>query len=119
MKKRILVIDDEEPIRALLTEALTRKGFDVFGAASGAQAMRMAQENPPDLIICDLHMEDTDGLLLIDELTKAMPQTPIMLLTGAMFDDETIRETILKKVSVYVEKTAPLKRILEEVHRLV
>jgi hypothetical protein len=44
---------------------------------------------------------------------------PVILLTGVLFDPEVVRDTISKKVSCYIEKTATLSRILEEVQRLV
>ena len=118
MKNKILLIDDEAEIRRLLERALTQRGYRVFAAASGTEAKCIAKENAPDLIICDLQMEDTDGLLLIEELKESAPDTPIMLLTGVFFDPETIRETISKKVSVYVNKTEPLGQIMKEVDRL-
>ena len=118
MKKRILLIDDEAEIRDLLTQALRGRGYEVFGAASGAEGKRIALEKAPDLIISDLQLEDTDGLNLIEELKKAMPDIPVMLLTGVIFDPETIRETINRHVTVYLEKTTQLRTILDEVSRI-
>ena len=118
MKKRILVIDDEAEIRELLTQALNHAGYEVYAAASGAEGKRRAAEKPPDLIIFDLQLEDTDGLHLIQELKQTLPNIPVMLLTGVLFDPETIRETISRYVTVYLEKTTKLQRILDEVRRI-
>ena len=119
MKKKILVIDDEASIRNLLTQALGQQDYDVYSAASGREGKRVLKEITPDLVISDLQMEDTDGFSLIEELKALQPNVPIMLLTGVIFDPETIQETINKKISAYLQKTAPLKTILEEVARLV
>jgi DNA-binding NtrC family response regulator len=119
MKKKILLIDDEAAIRDLLTQMLTREGHQISTASSGLEARQMVQEIAPDLIISDLQMEDTDGLALIGEFREARPNLPVILLTGVIFDPETIHETINKKGLVYIDKTAPLQRIREEVKRLL
>jgi DNA-binding NtrC family response regulator len=119
MKKHILVIDDEAAIRALLERMLTLKGYRVSAAAGAAAAKRIVREDPPQLIIVDLHMEDTDGLDLIEQLKNLAPNVPIMLLTGVAFDPDVIRETISKKVSAYLQKTESLQRIVVEVRRLL
>jgi DNA-binding NtrC family response regulator len=119
MKKKILLIDDEAEIRDLLTQVLTREGYQVSSAGCGADAKRMVETGAPDLIISDLQMEDTDGLSLVSRFKETLPDTPIILLTGVIFDPETINETINKKGLVYIVKTASLQRIRDEVKRLL
>jgi two-component system response regulator ResD len=71
----VLVIDDEEPIRELLAAVLTDEGYIVITAADGATARQMIRESaegPPDLIILDLLLPDTDGLLLCADLKAQM-----------------------------------------------
>jgi two-component system response regulator (stage 0 sporulation protein F) len=119
MKKQILIIDDEEEIRELLQEILAREGCLVATASSGAEARRIAAETPPDLIICDLQLEDTDGLALITEFKQAQPALPAILLTGVIFDPETVQETFNRQGVIYISKTAPLLQIRAEVQRLL
>lgn len=118
MKKHIMVIDDEEGIRDVLSQVLTAEGFRVSTAKSGAEALRIAKSDPAQLIISDLQMEDTDGLELIEELKLILSDVPVILLTGVIFEPDVIMKTIQKKVSCYIDKTAPLNAILQEVHRL-
>jgi len=118
MKNNILVIDDEAQIRMLLSEALTAKGYRVAAVQSGHEARRQVQDTPPDLIICDLQMEDTDGLALIQEIKKKLPDVPVILLTGVIFDQQTVENTIQKLVTLYLDKTTPLREVIEAVHRL-
>jgi DNA-binding NtrC family response regulator len=119
MNKHILIVDDEAEIRDTLREFLRIKQYQVSAAASAAEAMRYLRRDPPQLIITDLQMEDTDGLVLIEEIKAAVPQVPILLLTGVVFDPEVIRETISKKVASYLDKTTPLDRIEAEIRRLL
>jgi DNA-binding NtrC family response regulator len=119
MKKHLLVVDDEESIRNLLTEFFTSGGFRVTAVPSSIEAETTAKADKPDLIISDLQLEDSDGLDMIRRLKAALPDTPVILLTGVLFDAKVVRELMTKGVSSYIEKTSPLSRILEEVKRLI
>ena len=119
MQKHILVVDDEAVIRDLLDMFLTRNGYRVTAVSSAPEAEETAARDRPDLVITDLQLEDSDGLEMVERLKALLPETPMMLLTGVMFDPKVIRETLKKKVSCYVEKTAPLTRILAAVQGLV
>lgn len=119
MKKHILTIDDEAEVRDLLGEVLTSRGYRVSITSNGAEALRVTKADPADLIITDLQMEDADGLELVEEIRKIQPNVPVILLTGVLFDPEVVRNTISKKVSCYLEKVAPLTRILQEIERLI
>lgn len=119
MKKHILSVDDEADIRELLQEALTMRGYRVSTAAEPALAKKIVKEDPPQLIIMDFQIEEGDGFVLIEEFKKLAPNTPILLLTGAVFDRATVRDTIEKKVASYLDKTASLSTITSEIQRLV
>jgi len=119
MKKHILCIDDEADIRELLQEALTTRGYRVDTAAEPESAKKIVKEDPPDLIIMDFQIEEGDGFTLIEEIKKLGPKIPILLLTGAVFDRAQVRDTIEKKVSRYLDKTASLSEIMAEIEKLV
>jgi DNA-binding NtrC family response regulator len=119
MKKHILCIDDEADIRELLQEALTIKGYRVDTAAEPDAAKKIVQEDPPDLIIMDFQIEEGDGFTLIEDIRKLGPKIPILLLTGAVFDRAMVRDTIEKKVSRYMDKTASLSEIITEIEKLL
>ena len=119
MKKHILSIDDEKDIRELLQEVLTIKGYRVSTAAEPEQAKKIVKEDPPQLIIMDFQIEEGDGFVLIDEFKRMAPNTPILRLTGAVFDRQVVRDTIQKKVASYLDKTASLNTIVSEIERLV
>jgi DNA-binding NtrC family response regulator len=119
MTKHILSIDDEVDIRELLQEILTLRGYRVSIAGNAEEARRIVKSDPPQLIISDLQMEDTDGFELIEELKTVLPEVPVLLLTGVIFDPEVVRDTIRTKVSSYLDKTASLDDILNEVERLL
>lgn len=119
MKKHVLLIDDEADIRDTLGQVLTLKGYRVTTAATGAAALRIAKDDPPHLVLTDLQMPDTDGLVLIDQLKQILPRTPILLLTGVVFDAEVIEANVGQRFDAYLSKTATLQRIIQEVRRLL
>jgi len=118
-KKHILSIDDEADIRELLQEALSIRGYRVSTAADPDQAKKIIKEDPPQLIIMDFQIEEGDGFVLMEDIKRLAPGVPVMLLTGAVFDRGTVRDTIEKKVSRYLDKTASLSTIISEVETLL
>ncbi len=112
MPAHILSIDDESEIRELLRDVLTAAGYRFTGVSTAAEAVRVVHADPPALIITDLQLEESDGFELIDELKALAPQIPIILLTGVLFDPDVVQGAVSRKIAAYVEKTAPLERIL-------
>ncbi len=119
MKKHILSVDDEADIREMLQEVLTMQGYRVSTAPGPERARKIVAEDPPHLIIMDFQIEEGDGFVLIEEFRTLAPATPILLLTGAAFDPKVVRDTILKKVAGYLDKTASLSMIISEIERLL
>jgi DNA-binding response OmpR family regulator len=119
MKKHLLIVDDEAEIRDLLAEFLTLQGYRTTIAASTDEAQKAVTRDAPDLIICDLQLDDSDGLTLIQQLKKAIPTTPVLLLTGVYFEPSVVRDVLSKTVAAYLYKTVPLKEILATVEQLV
>jgi CheY-like chemotaxis protein len=100
-------------------QALTSKGYRVTAASSSLEALQTVKNDPPDLIITDLQLEDTDGMVLIEQLKAAQSGARIILLTGMYFEPEVVRENISKKVSCYLPKTSSLKMILQTIEGLL
>jgi two-component system nitrogen regulation response regulator NtrX len=61
LRQRVLVVDDEEPIRNVVSDVLTDEGYDVSVAVDGSDALRSCRRNDPDLILLDLNMPGVDG----------------------------------------------------------
>ncbi len=81
----ILVIEDEAPIRDKIVTVLKYENCDVIDAANGREGVVLAQENRPDLIICDVLMPDLNGYSALEALRKD-PDTsviPVIFLTAA------------------------------------
>ncbi|MBU4336290.1 MAG: response regulator transcription factor [Actinobacteria bacterium] len=83
---RLLVVDDEPNIRELLATSLRFAGFDVHTAADGNQALRVAKEVEPDLVVLDVMMPDMDGFTVTRRLRERGQHVPVLFLTAR---DET------------------------------
>ncbi len=81
-KQRILVVDDEQLIAESLRDILTRAGFDTVCALSGAEAIELAEEICPDIVISDVIMPDLDGVQTAIRLRRACPDARILLFSG-------------------------------------
>lgn len=82
MSTRILVIDDEADIRALLRIILTKAGYEVLETEDGAGLEKALKGPQPDLALLDLKLPDADGLDLLPKIKKAWPDTEVVMLTG-------------------------------------
>jgi two-component system, OmpR family, response regulator MprA len=89
MEGRLLVVEDDPQIRAMLTRALRYEGFDVEAACDGAEAMAALRASPPDLLLLDLLLPDADGVELSRRLREDGDLVPILMLTAR--DTETDR----------------------------
>ena len=79
---RILVVDDEGSQREILRTILSTEGYSVETAPGGGEAVRRCQEKPFDLVLTDLRMPGTDGLSLVERLTRDDPPTLVILMTA-------------------------------------
>ena len=78
----ILVIDDDETIRALLRTILEREGYRVVDAPDGGSGIRRYQESPTDLVITDLIMPGKEGIETIRDLRREFPHVKIIAVSG-------------------------------------
>ena len=85
----LLVVDDEPNIRELLSTSLRFAGFDVVSAANGADALRLAEQNDPDLLVLDVMLPDIDGFTLCARIREEH-FWPIIMLTAKVEDIDKI-----------------------------
>jgi CheY-like chemotaxis protein len=91
-RSSILIIDDDEILRELLSRRLQKQGFDILTAESGDRGLEAAQFHRPDLILLDLRLPDRDGLEVCAQLADARETCfiPVIILTG-MEDPDLLR----------------------------
>jgi len=115
-KDRILVIDDNCDIIAIVTRVLRRQGYECWGAASGRAGLQILQNKRVDLILLDVRMPEMDGLEVCARLRKdpELRQVPIILLT-CLDDYNTRARAMVLGVSEYMTKPIIQRRLLSSV----
>jgi len=88
---RLLIIEDEEPIRVGLTDVLVFHGFDVDAAADGRDGLHKALTGGFDLILLDLMLPGIDGYEICERVRARDPEQPIIMLTARGTDEDIIR----------------------------
>jgi putative nucleotidyltransferase with HDIG domain len=81
-RARILVVDDEESVRALLCAFLNARGFEVAEAPSGEGALALLEEQTRDVVLSDVRMPGMTGMQLLAEIRRRYPDVAVLMLTG-------------------------------------
>jgi len=117
---KILLVEDNENNRDMLSRRLARRGYEVICATDGAEACRAAQAQQPELILMDMHLPGLDGWAATRQL-KAAPETqaiPIVALTAdAMSGDR--EKALACGCDDYDTKPVELPRLLEKMQALL
>lgn len=103
--KKILIVDDEVNIGVLLSKFLTRNGFDVKTALSGASAYDILNKESFNLVLCDFRLEDTDGREILKTIKVLYPKTGVIIITG--YSDIKLAVELIK-LGAYDFITKPL-----------
>src|SRR5271163_731380 len=90
MPSTVLVVEDERKLRDFIRTYLERAGFTVLSTGSGAEAITMATDASPDLVVLDLGLPDVSGETVAREL-RATSTTPILMLTAKIAEEDRIR----------------------------
>ena len=100
---RILLVDDEEPARYGMRRALESLTDDIFEAENGRGAVRLAEEERPDLIIMDISMPKMDGMEALEEILK-LPSPPLVVMVTAHGSEKTAVDAMKKGAYDYIAK---------------
>ncbi|MBM7648338.1 two-component system response regulator (stage 0 sporulation protein F) [Bacillus ectoiniformans] len=125
MNKKILIVDDQFGIRILLNEVLQKEGYTTFQAANGVQALEIANEHSPDLVLLDMKIPGMDGIEILKRMKQKDADIRVIIMTaygeldmiqeardlGALthfakpFDIDDIRKTVKEYVTRENEQT--------------
>jgi len=99
----VLIVDDEDTLRQIVSRAIEKCGHNCTTAANGEEALGLATLKAFDLVVTDLKMPRMDGLTLVEILKKQRPDLPIIIMTGYA-DIESARKALRLQVSDYLVK---------------
>jgi DNA-binding response OmpR family regulator len=89
MTKTVLVVDDEERLRSLLQTYLSHEGLRVIAAPNGVEALRLARQEKPDLVILDIMMPEMDGYQFL-QAYRQEANGPVIMLTARVDETDTV-----------------------------
>src|SRR5881628_3742490 len=114
--EHILIVDDEPAIQATLRGVLEDEGYRVTAVGSGADALRVVADEPPDLTFLDIWMERMDGLETLAEIKRLRPDALVVMISGHGTIETAVKATKLGAYD-FIEKPLSLEKTLLTVTR--
>lgn len=112
----ILVVDDEESIRLLYKEELQDAGYDVLLAPDGESALKIIEQNKPDLVTLDIRMPGMDGIEVLQKIKQMDKSIPVIMSTAY---GEYRQNFDVWASDAYVIKTANLDELVQTIEKLL
>lgn len=109
-RPRVLLVDDEPDLLAILAAEITHAGFDVICASSGLEALRQAEQGRFDLALTDYKMPGLDGLQTVDALAKLDPAVRTVMMTG--YISEEVRAALRLRRRPWIEKPFDIHELI-------
>lgn len=112
MTSKVLAIDDDSIIRTLITNSLTKAGYEVITASDGESGLQMVTQHKPDIVVTDYQMPGISGLELLSELKRSHPGIPVIVLT-AHGDVALTIKSIQAGAYDFIEKPLQIQELLQ------
>jgi DNA-binding response OmpR family regulator len=117
-RRRVLIVDDDEAIRALLRLTLPTEEYEVAEAVDGVEGLRMLVETDPDLMLLDWKMPGRHGSLVLDEVKARRPTLPVIVLTSEIQEHHRrLAESL--NVDAFLTKPFSPTELLATIERLL
>lgn len=115
MRKKILIMDDEQDTLSMLAMTLKFSGFDVATASSGQEAIEQASEYQPDVIILDVMMPDLSGIEVFKAIKAQLPDTPPVIFLSASIRPKDQLAGMEAGAHTYLVKPVMREKLIEVV----
>ncbi|OYT69641.1 MAG: two-component system response regulator [Armatimonadetes bacterium CP1_7O] len=102
-QRHVLIVDDDDLVRETLHFVLEDGGYRVYAASSGAEALRLLEREPIDIVLSDIFMPGMNGFDLLRQIREVAPNTPVILITG-YGNIEMAREALKQGASDFITK---------------
>jgi DNA-binding response OmpR family regulator len=115
---RVLIIDDDESVRALLRTTLSADEYEVLEAADGDEGLRLVSVSDPDLVLLDWQMPGRHGSLVLDDLKERRPTLPVIVITAEQQEHHRALAESLRVDAFLTKPFSPLE-LLDTVEALL
>ena len=118
VKLNVLIVDDSDCIREVLTALLSHKGHRCESAANGREAMEKVAQGHFDVVITDVNMPEMDGITLTRELALRFSELPVMIMTGQL-DEHCRKSALLAGAREVLRKPFEISEFMLRLHKMV
>ena len=115
MKPSILYVDDDASMLEIFATYFRDQGYEVVTAASGDQALRLADAERFSLAVLDIHLAGENGLELLSYFKTNFPSVPVVMFTGLPENDELLDAALARGASGFMSKKNSLQEVCEAV----
>lgn len=112
MVYKILVVDDEAPVRELFADLLKKEQHMVSIASSGEEGLDIIQKEDFDIVLLDIKLSGMTGLETLKKIKEIKPDLTVIMITGFGYDEELISKSREMGCSGYIGKNMPISQIM-------
>ena len=116
-KAKVLIADDQDALRALLSRQISREGFEPIEAKDGEKAMELYRVLKPPVVISDVVMPKMDGLTLLKEIKKIDSWAAVILMTGHG-NEEMVLKALQGGATSFFKKPFNVQDLIREIHKI-
>jgi two-component system response regulator (stage 0 sporulation protein F) len=109
---KVLVVDDEAPIRELFNDLLKKENCTVKSVATGEDAIKKNNEEDFDIMLLDIKLPGISGLETLKQVKAAKPNLVVIMITGFGYDDDLIKKSQELGCSGYIGKNLPIPQMI-------
>jgi CheY-like chemotaxis protein/anti-sigma regulatory factor (Ser/Thr protein kinase) len=117
-RPRVLVVDDQEALRTLLSRLLEREGFEPVEAADGEQAVELFKSQLPLVVVSDIMMPRMDGLALLTEIKRIDHNATVILMTG-QGNEDVLLKALRGGATNFFKKPFKVQDLIDEIRKVV
>ncbi|MBH0229283.1 response regulator [Halobacillus yeomjeoni] len=117
MKERILIVDDAAFMRMMVKDILTKNGYEIAGEAeNGHDAVKLYEEQQPDLVTMDITMPEKDGITALKEIRESYPEAKVIM-CSAMGQQAMVVDAIQAGAKDFIVKPFQADRVIEAIEK--
>lgn len=112
MGYKVLICDDETPVRELFSDLLKKQSCDVSACTSGEEALEIVAKDNHEVVLLDIKLGGMSGLETLKKIKDMKPETTVIMITGFGYDEQLIAKCKEYGCSGYIGKNMPISQII-------